>query len=270
VELMADLAAFRPAYSRQDPGSGRPAPVTLATGPATRPTLYCCAGTAVGSGPAEYVPFAEGLRGLRETVVLPLSGFGGPAEPMPASLDALLDVHADVLLEHAAGKPFALAGHSAGANIAHALAARLEERGTGPVALVLMDVYRPEDPGAMGEWRDDLLGWALERSTVPLEDHRLTAMAGYQRLVLDTRLTALAAPVLLARASEPLRAWPPAGGARGDWRSRVPFARTVADVPGNHFTMLTEHARRTASVVREWLDSLPHQAGPAPLTGGEH
>uniref|UniRef100_UPI0038D49199 type I polyketide synthase n=1 Tax=Streptomyces caniscabiei TaxID=2746961 RepID=UPI0038D49199 len=269
VELMASLAAFRPAYSREHRGSGRPAPVSLATGPATRPTVYCCAGTAVGSGPAEYLPFAEGLRGLRETVVLPLSGFGGPAEPLPASLETLIEVHADTLLEHAAGRPFALAGHSAGANIAHALAARLEERGTGPVAVVLMDVYRPEDPGAMGEWRDDLLSWALERSTVPLEDHRLTAMAGYQRLVLGTRLTALAAPVLLARASEPLRAWPPVGGARGDWRSEVPFARTVSDVPGNHFTMLTEHARRTASVVHEWLDSLPHRAGPAPLTGGE-
>ncbi|ANB09080.1 hypothetical protein SAM40697_5123 [Streptomyces ambofaciens] len=270
VELMADLAAFRPAYSRQHPGSARPAPVALATGPATRPTLYCCAGTAVGSGPAEYVPFAEGLRGVRETVALPLSGFGDPAEPMPASLDALIEVQADVLLEHTAGKPFALAGHSAGANIAHALAARLEERGSGPAAVVLMDVYRPEDPGAMGEWRDDLLSWALERSTVPLEDHRLTAMAGYQRLVLGTRLTALEAPVLLARASEPLCAWPPAGGARGDWRSQVPFARTVADVPGNHFTMLTEHARHTASLVHEWLDSLPHQPGPAPLTGGKH
>nr|WP_274567734.1 type I polyketide synthase [Streptomyces spiramyceticus] len=270
VELMASLAAFRPAYSREQPGSARPAPVLLATGPTTHPTLYCCAGTAVGSGPGEYVPFAEGLRDSRETVVLPLSGFGGPAEPLPASLDALLDVQADVLLEHAAGKPFALAGHSAGANVAHALAARLEERGTGPTAVVLMDVYRPEDPGAMGVWRDDLLSRALERSTVPLEDHRLTAMAGYHRLLLGARLTALNAPVLLVRASEPLREWP-VGEAQGDWRSRVPFARTVADVPGNHFTMLTEHARHTASVVHDWLEAVPHPAGPpALLTGGEH
>ncbi|MEU9126443.1 thioesterase domain-containing protein, partial [Streptomyces sp. NPDC048506] len=269
VELMASLATFRPAFTREHPGSARPAPVLLATGPATHPTLYCCAGTAATSGPGEYAPFADGLRERRETVVLPLPGFGGPAEPLPASLDALLDVQADALLEHAAGKPFALAGHSAGANIAHALAARLEERGAGPTAVVLMDVYRPQDPGAMGVWRDDLLRWALDRSTVPLEDHRLTAMAGYHRLLLTTRLTALRAPVLLVRASEPLREWPADGG-RGDWRSEVPFARTVADVPGNHFTMLTAHARHTASVVHDWLGAAPHPTEPTLRTGGEH
>ncbi|GAB7030119.1 hypothetical protein JCM4914_15800 [Streptomyces platensis subsp. malvinus] len=268
VELMASLATFRPAFTR-DPGTARPAPVLLAAGPATRPTLYCCAGTAATSGPGEYAAFADGLRGSRETVVLPLSGFGSPAEPLPASLDALLDAQADTLLEHAAGRPFALAGHSAGANIAHALAARLEERGTGPTAVVLMDVYRPEDPGAMGVWREDLLRWALDRSPVPLEDHRLTAMAGYHRLLLTTRLTALRAPVLLVRAAEPLREWPADAG-RGDWRSQVPFARTVTEVPGNHFTMLTEHARHTASVVHDWLGADPRPADPTLLTGGKH
>ncbi|MGK5630025.1 type I polyketide synthase [Streptomyces sp. URMC 123] len=320
VELMASLAAFRPTFTRERPGTSgapgtdpsgapetvkspsadtnrpattaspaatdrpaatanataRPGPVLLAGGPAALPTLYCCAGTAATSGPGEYARFAEGLRDRRTTVVLPLSGFGGPGEPLPASLDALLDTQADALLEHAAGAPFALAGHSAGANVAHALAARLEERGTGPTAVVLMDVYRPEDPGAMGVWRDDLLRWALDRSPVPLADHRLTAMAGYHRLLLPTRLTPLRAPVLLVRASEPMRPWP-ADGAGGDWRSHVPFARTVTDVPGNHFTMLTEHARHTASVVHDWLGTdpspSPSPAGPtppAPPIGGEH
>ncbi|MFF7654684.1 thioesterase domain-containing protein, partial [Streptomyces sp. NPDC007983] len=269
VELMASLATFRPAFTREHRGTALPAPAVLAAGPPTRPTLYCCAGTAATSGPGEYASFADGLRGSRDIVILPLSGFGGPDEPLPASLDVLLDTQADALLEHAAGKPFALAGHSAGANVAHALAARLEERGTGPTAVVLMDVYRTEDPGAMGVWRDDLLRWALDRSTVPLEDHRLTAMAGYQRLLLTTRLTALRAPVLLVRASEPLCAWPD-DGSRGDWRSEVPFAQSVADVPGNHFTMLTAHARHTASVVSDWLGGLPHPAEPTPSTGGEH
>nr|BBM96637.1 modular polyketide synthase [Streptomyces kitasatoensis] len=269
VDLMASLAGFRPAFTHDAPRPEGLAPVVLATGPA-RPVLYCCAGTAATSGPAEYARFAAGLGDARTVAALPLPGFGDPAEPLPATLDALLTAQADALLEHAAGEPFALAGHSAGANVAHALAAHLEARGTGPTAVVLMDVYRPEDPGAMGVWQDDLLRWALERSPVPLAEHRLTAMAGYHRLLLGTRLTPLRAPVLLVRAGEPLRDWPEDGG-HGDWRSSVPFARTVLDAPGNHFTMLTEHAARTASAVHAWLDSpRPGEPAPTPPRGGEH
>nr|WP_234365959.1 type I polyketide synthase [Streptomyces albireticuli] len=269
VDLMASLAGFRPAFTHDDPRPGALAPVVLATGPA-RTALYCCTGTAATSGPAEYTRFATALGGARDVAALPLPGFGDPAEPLPATLDALLTAQADALLEHAAGAPFALAGHSAGANIAHALADRLEARGTGPTAVVLMDVYRPEDPGAMGVWRDDLLRWALERSPVPLAEHRLTAMAAYHRLLLGTRLTPLRAPVLLVRAGEPMRPWPEDGG-HGDWRSDVPFARTVLDVPGNHFTMLTEHAARTASAVHDWLGSpRPGEPTPTPPRGGEH
>ncbi|WP_372471952.1 type I polyketide synthase [Streptomyces albireticuli] len=269
VDLMASLAGFRPAFTHDDPRPGRLAPVVLATGPA-RPALYCCVGTAATSSPAEYTRFATAMSGARTVAALPLPGFGDPAEPLPATLDALLTAQADALLAHAAGTPFALAGHSAGANIAHALAAHLEARGTGPTAVVLMDVYRPEDPGAMGVWRDDLLRWALERTPVPLEEHRLTAMAGYHRLLLGTRLTPLRAPVLLVRAGEPMRDWPEDGG-HGDWRSSVPFARTVLDVPGNHFTMLTEHAAHTASAVHDWLGSpRPGEPTPTPPRGGEH
>ncbi|MFJ1751258.1 type I polyketide synthase, partial [Streptomyces sp. NPDC088116] len=263
MELLASLAGFRPVFTGAEGGTGLPAPVNLASGPA-RPRLYCCAGTAPTSSPLEYARFAAGLRGGRGLTVLPLPGFDSPAQPLPASLPNLLAAQADALLEDCAGEPFALAGHSAGANIAHALAAHLEARGAGPAAVVLMDVYPPDDPGAMGVWRDDLLRWSLERSPVPLEDHRLTAMAGYHRLLLGNRLTALRAPVLLVRAGEPLREWPE-GGDRGDWRSAVPFARTVADVPGNHFTMLTEHAEHTASVVHDWLSTIS-RAEPADPT----
>ncbi|MFI9629586.1 thioesterase domain-containing protein, partial [Streptomyces sp. NPDC052042] len=264
VSLMAGLAEFRPLFTGDGPVPELPAPVGLATGTA-RPRLYCCAGTAATSSPREYARFADALRDRREVTVLPLPGFGDPAEPLPASLDALLADRADALLKHCEGEPFALAGHSAGANVAHALAAYLEARGTGPAAVVLMDVYLPDDPGAMGVWRDDLLRWSLERSPVPPAEHRLTAMARYHRLLLGSHLTPLRAPVLLVRASEPLREWTGDDGPDG-WRSRVPNATSVADVPGNHFTMLTDHAADTASAVHDWLASVSRtdRAEPTP------
>ncbi|WP_237534645.1 hypothetical protein, partial [Streptomyces sp. SID3343] len=74
---------------------------------------------------------------------------------------------------------------------------------------------------------------------------RLTAMAGYFELFSDWKPAPLTCPTLYVRAEHPLPDTEPAP----DWS--LPHAEVT--VPGNHFTMLEEHARTTALAVHRWL-----------------
>ncbi|MEV5156629.1 type I polyketide synthase [Streptomyces werraensis] len=252
VDALSAVAALRPVFTT---ATRPPAePLRLAEGPDDGPLLVALAGTAAVSGPAEFTAFAAALDGRRTLLALPQPGFR-TGEPLPDSLAALCEAHADSLAEHTAGRPYVLIGHSAGANLAHALTRHLESSGrTGPAGLVLADVYTPRDPGAMGVWRDVMLRWATDRAVVPLDDTRLTAMGAYHRLLLDWTPRPTRAPVLHLRAGLPMAAWTDPDR---DWRSVWDGAHTTADVPGNHFTMMTEHAPDTARAVDAWTGALP-------------
>ncbi|MFB7069312.1 SDR family NAD(P)-dependent oxidoreductase [Streptomyces sp. NPDC056290] len=253
VDALGAVSALRPAFT--DPGRQPVVPVRLADGPAgdEGPLLFAVTGTAAVSGPAEFAAFAAALAGRRTVVALPQPGFRS-GELLPGTLEALCAAHAEAVERYAAGRPYALVGHSAGANVAHALTGHLEARGAGPAALVLADVYTPSAPGAMGVWRDVMLRWATDRAVVALDDTRLTAMGAFHRLLLDWAPRPTRAPVLHLRAGEPMAPWT---DPLTDWRSVWDGARAVADVPGNHFTMMTEHAPTTARTVDAWLDALP-------------
>jgi hypothetical protein len=55
------------------------------------------------------------------------------------------------------------------------------------------------------------------------------------------------------RASEP----PGDLGANGDWRPQWPLAHSTRDVPGNHFSLMEEHAATLAGCLHEWVESIP-------------
>jgi thioesterase domain-containing protein len=40
------------------------------------------------------------------------------------------------------------------------------------------------------------------------------------------------------------------------WRASIDIPRVVVEVPGDHFTLIGEHAESTARVVRDWLASI--------------
>ncbi|MFC8100179.1 SDR family NAD(P)-dependent oxidoreductase [Streptomyces sp. NPDC057363] len=252
VDALSAVAALRPVFTT---ASRRPTrPVRLAKGHEDGPLLIALAGTAAVSGPAEFAALAAALDGRRTVLALPQPGFRA-GEPLPDSLTALCAAHADALAEHTGGRPYVLIGHSAGANLAHALTGHLESEGrAGPAGLVLADIYTPADPGAMGVWRDVMLRWATDRAVVPLDDTRLTAMGAYHRLLQDWRPRPTRAPVLHLRAGLPMAPWTDPDR---DWRSVWHDAHTTADVPGNHFTMMTEHAPDTARAIDAWTGALP-------------
>jgi thioesterase domain-containing protein/acyl carrier protein len=249
VEFLGDAAKFRPVATTLDE-VGKPAEMTrLARGPA-RPVLIGCSGMTAIGGPHEFARVAQALRGVRDVAAVPLLGYGR-GELLPATMDLALRWQAEAILRYADGQPFVLYGHSAGAIVAHALTRLLEAEGAGPAGLVLGDLYLPGN-STMTEWDVELSEgvFAREDEYVPMDDIRLTAMAWYATIFWQWERAATEAPTLLVRASEPL------GPVRDgeDWQSAWEFAKSVVDVPGNHFSMVLDHAHTTALAINTWIE----------------
>jgi thioesterase domain-containing protein len=180
-------------------------------------------------------------------LALPQPGFAAH-QPLPDDLDALTAAHAAALDRYVGAAPFLLCGHSAGGLVAHAVAARLEELGRPANGLILLDCYWP---GA-ALWTD-LLPRLLSSDAVTrqvlaaagVSTERLTAAGGYLRLLAGWQPEAIQAPTLLLRAREPI---PEVTTDGSRWR----LAHTGLDVPGDHFTMLTDHAAELADAIGRW------------------
>ncbi|MFC6849672.1 type I polyketide synthase [Streptomyces caelestis] len=258
--FLQDAARFRETFDAADVEAGtvrRPAPVRLTRG-GGGPALVCFPSFAGKSGAHQYARLAAGARGEHDVWVLPAPGFIA-GEPLPADLGALLRLHADDVERCTGGAPFALLGHSAGGWLASAVAAELVRRGGRPAALVLLDSYAPGSPVLphIGEYIGRSLAEApVDGAAALLDDTVLTAMGGFARVLAGWRPADLDVPALQVRASRPL---PGPGFPESGWQAHWPgrTAPVAVDVPGDHFTMITEHAGTTLDAVRTHLTSLP-------------
>lgn len=97
------------------------------------------------------------------------------------------------------------------------------------------------------------MGGMLSRADeyVSMTDDRLTAMGVYSWLLADWRPTSIKSPTLLIRATEPLGGGPAQSGLSASWE----LPHTVAEVQGNHFTVMEEHVTGVVDAVEEWLAS---------------
>jgi acyl carrier protein len=245
-EFLAAAAELRAKFHDHSQPGARPPVVRLATGPA-EPRLICFPTVAASSSPRHYARFAAGLQGAREVSVLPISGFAD-GEPLPASFAVMVDAHAEAVLDCARGEPFALVGYSAGGWVASAVAQHLERLGVDVAAVALLDTYFPDSelPLIHGELTKGM--FAREDTFGTIGHVRWTAMGGYIRLFERFEPRATAAPTLLVRATDPMP-----GSPTEIWRHHPPFPMHVVDVPGDHFTLMEEHADSTAKAVHEWL-----------------
>nr|WP_217143047.1 type I polyketide synthase [Streptomyces sp. AC627_RSS907] len=257
--VLVAASQFRPAF--RDSGE-LPAPVPVVRlcegADDDAPGLVCLPSILAISGPHQYVRFAGALRGRRGVTAVAAPGFGR-GEPLPATVEAVVTAQAEAILAHTGGAPFALVGHSSGGMLAHAVAAELERVGTTVTALVLIDIYS-HDIEALAGIQPVLSAGMIEREDgyVPMDDTRLTAMGGYVRLFHGWQPAPVQAPTLLVRATEPMFGW----SRDGDWRSSWSLPHTALDTPGNHFSVMEEHAATTARTVDAWLSAVP--AAPDP------
>ncbi len=256
MRLITGLAAFRPAFSAPSELEHVPPPISVAQGAAT-PSLICLPSFVGRSGAREYVRFAREFRGVRPVSVLPAPGFA-EGEPLARSADALACVHAENILRSVPDAPFVLVGYSSGGLAAHALTTRLESIGRAPAALVLMDT-EPLDQEMMSEghlWpfiSGQVLADIRQQEDAG-DDAWLTAFAHY--FTLDwTGLKPAAVPALIVRSKEFMPGLPED---RGYDDTFLPLSGevTTMQVPGGHFTMMTDHADTTARAVSEWIAEL--------------
>ncbi|TXS76124.1 type I polyketide synthase [Streptomyces sp. sk2.1] len=245
MALLTMAARLRPVFDSDRAPDAAHVPAVLAAR-GTGPRLVCFPALSALSGPQEYARLAAGLRGLRPVSAVRHPGFE-PREALPAALDALVTAQAAAVRAVAAEEgPPVLLGRSAGGWVAHAVAERLESEGAAPAAVVLVDTYpsvHGDQDRGLTTMTSDMLRRAAEfASTSP---DRLTAMAGYFELFRDWEPAPLACPTLYVRARDQLPGTGPAPG----WS----LPHTEVTVPGDHFTVLEEHARTTALAVHRWL-----------------
>jgi acyl transferase domain-containing protein/thioesterase domain-containing protein len=265
-ELLRSAASFRPHFGSAAEYGERRAPVRAASGDAEF-TLICFSSYAALGGVHQHARFAAEFRGLCDVWVLPTPGFV-QGEPLPRTWQAVAEMLSEVVQQCAAGNPVILLGQSSGGVLAQAAASCLEDSGVPVEAIVLLDTYELEDlrdsevstPSGVAQGPhvsvgDMMLQGMLDREDtfVAMDFARLTAMAWYFRIFDGWKASRLLSPILLVRASEPMVLADSDEPAGLEWQATSEFAHTVIDVPGNHFTMMEEHAGATGQVVRDWI-----------------
>ncbi|MFI0947206.1 SDR family NAD(P)-dependent oxidoreductase [Streptomyces sp. NPDC021086] len=240
MEMLFVASKFRDVYTGAADLPKLPVPVRYSQSD-QGPVLVCLPAFSAISGPQEYARLAVGLGEGLEVVALAHPGFL-PDETIPESLDAFVRVQAEAVKAVTGDRPAVIVGRSAGGWAAHAVAARLEADGHRPMGVVLLDTYPSSaDEQALFEMMRGTL--ARDGMFALIDDCRLTAMGAYTRIFLDWHPEPISAPTLLVKADDVAR------GVAAYWD----LPHDEATVPGDHFTLLEEHADATGQAVRDWL-----------------
>jgi polyketide synthase 12 len=257
MDLLVSSAKQRETFDHADGIEGRQAsPLHLAEG-SRAPALVLIPSAVAVSGPHEYVKFVRGLDGERTVLAMPLPGFLA-GEPLPAAMEVIFETLAREILRSEIGPDFALVGYSSGGWLAHGITARLEAAGVFPAATILLDTYWPQS-----EMMERMRGAVLaslhdaDEAGIGLDDTRLTAMAHYLDGLTNWQPAEIVTPTVLVRVGEPADEL--AADSGSDWRAHWELPHRTVNVPGDHFNMMTAHARATAQAVRDVLDGVSLQ-----------
>ncbi len=252
-QLLVVASRLRPTFRSLAGIERRQEPVKLSSGP-DEPMVLGFPSMAIWSSAQEYARLAPAFSGRRDLWVFNFPGFVS-GEPIPASIEAIVDLQVDAVMRRTAGSSFVLVGRSSGGLVAHAVAARLAELGdTRCRAVILLDTYHSKSEQA------PYILPVLQRKSLELEKTfgrmtgvRLTAMAGYFQLFTDWMPKLIATPTLLVRASEWIPTKPGERLEDHQWRSSWPVRHETVNVPGDHYTMIEEHGDTMVGIIEDWL-----------------
>jgi acyl transferase domain-containing protein/NADPH:quinone reductase-like Zn-dependent oxidoreductase/acyl carrier protein len=248
LPLLAAASRFRPAFaSAAELPDADGYAVRLASG--TRgPKLVCLPSFVVGSGPHQFMRFAERFQGERDVFACPLPGFRG-AEPVPGSWAVAIEVLAASIRRVVGDDPYVLVGYSMGGVLAHSVASRLEDAGAAPTGIVMIDTPSPEDQAETDRVfalvMTEILGRDPDGS---IDDASWLAMGTYLRLLTERRSARIAAPTLLIRAGTPLGAADEGAGWPA-WR----IGEDQVEIAADHFALIEDAAGPTAEATERWL-----------------
>ncbi|MFJ5843286.1 SDR family NAD(P)-dependent oxidoreductase [Streptomyces shenzhenensis] len=258
--FLSSASALRTRFhSAEDLGRGAHV-TTLGHGEA-EPQLVCFPPFAPVDGSLQFARLANHFRGRRRVSVVTVPGFL-VGEPLAASLEVLIETLAEAVLRAAGGRPYALLGYSSSGWLAQAAATCLEERGTGPAAVVLLDTYPPDSMTL--EMRKAMTYEVVERRMRFTSMHYdgLTALGTYRGMFRGWQPRQLAVPTLFVRPDSCIPGSPEEPMTSPDWQATWPLDHEETEVPGDHCTMIGEFSETTAAAVDEWLSRTPGLAQP--------
>jgi thioesterase domain-containing protein/acyl carrier protein len=261
-DLLNIAARIRHARQLEDPseiGAPTPGPERLALG--TTPPDLICFPAILGAGPIQYARFAAAFRESRAVWGLHHPGFTRDGI-LPKDVASLVQHHVEAVKRCTARAPFALAGHSSGGWIAHAVTSHLERLGIFPTALVLLDTYPMNDQLESAK-KALRRRWVSMDPLMPELDDGLIAMSFYGRLFEGWTPTMITTPILLVRATSSFErsVFDSSDSSNHSLQTSWDQPHSAVDVPGDHFSMMEDHVDTTARAVHDWLAALPETMG---------
>jgi NADPH:quinone reductase-like Zn-dependent oxidoreductase/NAD(P)-dependent dehydrogenase (short-subunit alcohol dehydrogenase family)/acyl carrier protein len=248
-ELLRSAGRLRPTFDT--PAGEFVRAVSLSRGE-VRPRLICFPSLLAPADPHQYASVTQFLEGPRDVAVMSMPGYSD-RNPLPATREVLIQSAVDAVLRHADSEPFVLVGYSSGCWLAHEVVRDLEARNEAPAGFVLLDPATVDFNTSDGFQTWLIAMWTAHRTRDLLEDSSLTATSHYGELFSSWIPAPHRTPTLLLEASDPTM------GGRLPW----PLPALTRQIPGDHLTIIGEHARTTAQAVTGWLTTLATVIPPA-------
>lgn len=236
--------------------------------------VICIPTLTVLSDQREYRDIANAMTGRHSVYSLTLPGFDS-SDALPQNADMIVETVSNAIIDVVGGScRFVLSGYSSGGVLAYALCSHLSvKHQRNPLGVALIDTYLPSqiaNPSMNEGFSPNDTGKGLSREVIRVARmlNRLTA----------TRLTAAATYAAIFQAWEPGRSMAPVLniGAKdriatvenlreeriNRWRTAAAEAAySVAEVPGDHFGMMSTSSEAIATEIHDWISGLvrgPH------------
>lgn len=236
--------------------------------------VICIPTLTVLSDQREYRDIANAMTGRHSVYSLTLPGFDS-SDALPQNADMIVETVSNAIIDVVGGScRFVLSGYSSGGVLAYALCSHLSvKHQRNPLGVALIDTYLPSqiaNPSMNEGFSPNDTGKGLSREVIRMARmlNRLTA----------TRLTAAATYAAIFQAWEPGRSMAPVlnivakdriatvENLREErinrWRTAAAEAAySVAEVPGDHFGMMSTSSEAIATEIHDWISGLvrgPH------------
>lgn len=236
--------------------------------------VICIPTLTVLSDQREYRDIANAMTGRHSVYSLTLPGFDS-SDALPQNADMIVETVSNAIIDVVGGScRFVLSGYSSGGVLAYALCSHLSvKHQRNPLGVALIDTYLPSqiaNPSMNEGFSPNDTGKGLSREVIRVARmlNRLTA----------TRLTAAATYAAIFQAWEPGRSMAPVlnivakdriatvENLREErinrWRTAAAEAAySVAEVPGDHFGMMSTSSEAIAIEIHDWISGLvrgPH------------
>lgn len=236
--------------------------------------VICIPTLTVLSDQREYRDIANAMTGRHSVYSLTLPGFDS-SDALPQNADMIVETVSNAIIDVVGGScRFVLSGYSSGGVLAYALCSHLAvKHQRNPLGVALIDTYLPSqiaNPSMNEGFSPNDTGKGLSREVIRVARmlNRLTA----------TRLTAAATYAAIFQAWEPGRSMAPVlnivakdriatvENLREErinrWRTAAAEAAySVAEVPGDHFGMMSTSSEAIATEIHDWISGLvrgPH------------